>query len=324
MAPGSSDGLRLAFVIRAFPVGSEMHMFDQVTRLLDRGVDVRVFAFERGDETESSPKFADYGLAPRVTYVECPRGWRRRFARAWPKALRLARRQPLVLLRALNVLRYGRQALSLRLLYAADAVAGAEVDVVHCHFGPTAVEFVAVREVAGLDAPLVTSFYGSNVSRVFRNHGRHYYERLKQACSLYFVTSQDMQRRVVANGFPAERVRVLPEGADLHHSPFRLRALERNEELKIVALGHFIEKMGFDDLIRALAIVKREATRPVSCLLVGAGPLEGDLRRLCAALGVDDIVRFVSFLPADETMALVVDAHLLVQPSKIAADGDMD
>ena len=191
---GSSDQLRLAFVIRAFPVVSEMHMFDQVTRLLDRGVDVRIFAFERGDDTQSSRKFADYGLASRVTYVDCPRGWRRRFARAWPKALRLARRQPLVLLRTLNVLRYGRQALSLRLLYAADAVAGAEVDFIHCHFGPTAVEFVAVREVAAL----------------------------------------------------------------------------------------------------------------------------------CAALGVDDIVRFVSFLPAAETMALVDDAHLLVQPSKMAADGDMD
>ena len=38
------------------------------------------------------------------------------------------------------------------------------------------------------------------------DEGAHYNDELKDACSLYFVMSEDMRRRVIDHGLPADRV----------------------------------------------------------------------------------------------------------------------
>ncbi len=168
-----------------------------------------------------SKTYFDYEMASRVVYLDYPLPWVRRIRAAWPKAMRLASRHPRVLMRLLNVPRFGLWTLSLKLLYWAEPLAGKQYDVIHCHFGTVARDFVKVREVAMLDAPLVTSFYGVDVSRVFRDQPRNYYDDLKKVCSLYFVMSADMKTRVVEHGFPAEQVRVQPVSVRVEDYPLQ-------------------------------------------------------------------------------------------------------
>jgi colanic acid/amylovoran biosynthesis glycosyltransferase len=314
--------LRVAFVVDVFPVVSETFIIDQVAQLLDRGVEVEIFSFNRGDEANVSHQFFDYDMAHRVRYLEYPLGWVSRFLNALPRALALVR-HPRTLLRALNVVRYGRTALALKLLYWSEPLVGREFDVVHCHFGTVAREFVWVREAVGIRAKLVTSFYGVDVSRVFRTESPGYYERLKRACSLYFVMSNDMRRRVVEHGFPEDQVQVHPVSVDVSSYPFRIRTLASDEDLRLVAVGRLVEKKGFDDLIRALAIA-RTGTPRITCTVVGGGPLEIELRRLVDSLALQETVRFTGLLPMEEVVEILDRGHVLVQPSKTAADGDME
>ncbi len=316
--------LRVAFVVGIFPVVSETFVIDQVAELLERGVAVEIFSFNRGDQENVSRRYFEHDMAARTTYLDYPLGWGRRFVHAWPRIIRLARARPALLRRILNPLRYGRWALSLKLLYWAEPFSGRDFDVVHCHFGTVARDFVPVHDALGLNAPLVTTFYGIDVSKVFREESPRFYDELKRACSRYFVMSEDMKRRVVASGFPPEQVHVHPVSVAVEGYPFKIRTLADGDELRLMAVGRFVEKKGFDDLLRALAIVKERASRPVSCVIVGGGPLEPELHELSVSLGLDDVVRFAGLRPVEEVVQLFTDMHLLVQPSKTAADGDME
>jgi colanic acid/amylovoran biosynthesis glycosyltransferase len=308
-----------------FPLVSETFVIDQVAGLLDRGVEVDVYSFSVGDEANVSQRYFDYDMRSRVTYLDYPLGKFSRFVRVWPRVWRLLVRQPRSLLHAVNVRRHGLWALSLKLLYWTEPLAGKRYDVVHCHFGTVARNFVHVRETAGLGAtPLVTTFYGVDVSRVLASDGSHYYDELKDVCSLYFVMSEDMRRRVVEGGFPADRVCVHPVGVDLEAHPFHLRTIEDGQELSVLAVGRLIEKKGFDDLLRAIGLLRQQVARRLSCVIVGAGPLDSELRLLAQSLEIEDLVRFEGAQPVERVVELMHDAHVLVAPSKTAADGDME
>ena len=92
--------------------------------------------------------------------------------------------------------------------------------------------------------------------------------------------SEDMKQRLVVHGFPEERIRVHPVSIDVKGYRFHTRRLADGQPLQVVGVGRLVEKKGFDDLLRAMAIVKERSSRPVSCALVGGGPLEEELRRL--------------------------------------------
>jgi colanic acid/amylovoran biosynthesis glycosyltransferase len=323
-ADGGRSDLRIAFVVAVFPLVSETFIIDQIADLDDRGIHVDVYSFTRGDEEYVSQRYFDHDMASRVRYLDYPLPWLARLRAAFPKAFRLARRDARMFLRALDVRRYGRDALSLKLLHWAEPLAGEDYDVVHCHFGTVARDFVRVHEAAGITGGLVTTFYGVDVSKIFVDRPADYYDRLKDACSLYFVMSEDMKRRVVAHGFPADQVRVHPVSIDVDGYPFAVREVDEVEELRLVSVGRFVEKKGFDDLLRALAIVRDRSARPVTCSIVGGGPLEPELRALHESLGLDGVARFEGYLPVEKLIDHFADKHVLVQPSKTAANGDME
>jgi colanic acid/amylovoran biosynthesis glycosyltransferase len=320
----SARDLRVAFVVDIFPLVSETFIIDQIADLDDRGVRVDIYSMTRGDEAFVSKRYFDHEMGSRVRYLDYPLPWLRRAAAALPKAGRLAVRYPRTLLRALDVRRYGSDALALKLLHWAEPVAGRDYDVVHCHFATVAREFVRVREVAGITGELVTTFYGVDASKVFVDRPSDYYDRLKETCSVYFVMSEDMKRRVVAHGFPAEQVHVHPVSIEVEQYPFAVREIGPGEELRLVSVGRFVEKKGFDDLLRALSIVKERSGRPVSCSIVGGGPLEEELLELESSLALDGVVRFEGYLPVEQLIGHLADKHVLVQPSKTAANGDME
>jgi colanic acid/amylovoran biosynthesis glycosyltransferase len=316
--------MKVAFVVGIFPAVSETFVIDQIAALRDRGVEIEVFAFIRGETEHVSRKYFEYEMDSMTTYLEHPSAWGRRWLLAWPIAARLAVKNPKLLLRSMNVLRFGRDALSLRVLYWSAPFHEAQFDLVHCHFGVVGRNFVLVHEAARLDARLVTSLYGFDVSQVFRDEPSDYYDRLKAACSLYFVMSNDMRRRVIERGFPEDRVVVHPVSVDVGSYPFRLRQLGDSDALRLLAVGRLVEKKGFDDLLRALAIVRDRTKRPVTCEIIGGGELESELHELSASLGLEEIVNFRGYASVEQVIEAFTHAHVLVQPSKTAANGDME
>lgn len=129
----------------------------------------------------------------------------------------------------------------------------------------------------------------------------------------------DMAARLVALGTDADRVAVLPMGADTERVRSAGVGVSR-EPGRLLFAGRLVEKKGVAVLLRALQLLP--AGLEWSLDVVGDGPLAADLRRQSA--GLDRPVRFLGQLGADELSRLMHASEVVVVPSVTAASGDQD
>lgn len=110
--------------------------------------------------------------------------------------------------------------------------------------------------------------------------------------------------RVVPFGIHVERYAPTPEHVARADA---LRA--RHDRPLVLFVGRFIYYKGVDVLVRAMADVDAD------CVLVGAGPLEGELRELATALGISERISFVPPVSDEELAAYFRAADVFCLPS---------
>lgn len=110
--------MRIAFLVDVFPSLSETFILSQITGLRDLGQEVEIFAGMRPVSPLVHPEVEAYGLLKHTHYIhDLPSGRVNRAASAARHFGPLLRSSPRALLRSLNVMRYGAEALSLRLFF---------------------------------------------------------------------------------------------------------------------------------------------------------------------------------------------------------------
>ncbi len=230
------------------------------------------------------------------------------------------------MLKIFNFKKYRHDVLLLKLLFWVEPFIGKKFDLVHCHFGPAANAngFLIIKEILGLRQKIVTSFYGWDVSLLFKQKPANYYDKLKRESSLFFVMSHNMKDRLVEKGFEQNKIRVLPVGIDVKSYPYKERVFHDGELIKIISVGRFVEKKGFDDLLKALAIVKEKSKRLFKCYIIGGGALKDKLFNLTERLNLKDIVEYKGYMKIEDITNYFFDMHLFVQPSKTSRRGDME
>ncbi len=90
----------------------------------------------------------------------------------------------------------------------------------------------------------------------------------------------------------------------------------------VVAVGRLVEKKGFPHLIEAAAHLPQESLDKV--LIVGDGPMRGELQELIDAHELDGRVQLLGSLEPPVLRELLEQADLLCMPSVIASNGDRD
>lgn len=127
---------------------------------------------------------------------------------------------------------------------------------------------------------------------------------------------------LVQSGLPAERVfhigNFVPD--PVVATPAQLAGLRAEWQLPdgawvLFTLGRLIDIKGFDDLLRAVALLPREIDgRPWVLLIAGNGPLEAELKALTAQLKLENQVRWLGWQdPPDACYGL---ADVFVCPSR--------
>lgn len=92
---------------------------------------------------------------------------------------------------------------------------------------------------------------------------------------------------------------------------------------RVLAVGRFVRKKGFDVLIRALGLLRREGVT-IECVLIGDGPERAPLEALARSERVEHAVRFEGSRPNQAVRAAMRDADVFVLPCRVATDGDRD
>lgn len=190
----------------------------------------------------------------------------------------------------------------------------------HAHFGPMGCRALGARE--RLELPLVTTFYGFDLAFAEENPDwREPYRRLFERGDAFVCEGPFMAERLAGIGAPRERVRVVRIGLDLAQFPFEPRRPAR--PLVVIQTGRFSEKKGFDLSVRAFARARPEMPE-AELWLVGDGEERPRLEALVEELAVGDSVRFLGMLSHAEYRAAMAGAHVGIQPSRTASDGDTE
>ena len=95
-------------------------------------------------------------------------------------------------------------------------------------------------------------------------------------------------------------------------------------ERVVVAVGRLVPKKGFGDLVEAVALLRERGAAPQRTIIVGEGPLRGELEARIAELGLGDVVELTGARAPEEVRGLLERAAVLAMPCVVAPDGDRD
>ncbi|MEZ5615218.1 MAG: glycosyltransferase [Rhodocyclaceae bacterium] len=185
---------------------------------------------------------------------------------------------------------------------------------VHAHWiVPQGIVLAAARALSRTTSITVCTAHGSDVSALRSGFWRRLRKWVAARCDRIVAVSETLKSQLVREGSFAERIAVIPMGADLRGlfvpdgSP-RSRA-------EILFVGRLVPGKGVDVLLNALPAIL--ARQPDAMLTVAGGGPEGEnLAGMARRLGVDQRVSFIGPVPHASLADHYRRAALLVLPSR--------
>jgi glycosyltransferase involved in cell wall biosynthesis len=145
---------------------------------------------------------------------------------------------------------------------------------------------------------------------------RRYRREVLAAADLFLATTERARDALLLEGAPPERVRVSGPGIDVDRfAVARTPVPPEDGGHLVLSVGRLVWEKGHQDLLRALAELRRAGRDDVRGLIVGQGPEEGRLRRYASDLGLDGVVRFAGSAPYEEMAGFYARASCLVLAS---------
>jgi len=321
--------VRVGYCLKMFPRFSETFVLNEILELERQGVDIQVFSMKTpgGEPLQAGAR----RVRAEVTYLPLPR--LRNVGVFLPPHARLFLRSPR---RYVGALRFAfgrgtREALEKFALAGLVAVQARRdgVQHLHAHFasGPA-----RLAKFASLLSGIPYSFTAHAKDLYWNGNAVRCTHKLKRRVRFarFVVTISEHNRTFIeSRGFHVKegKIRTVYNGVDLGRLEQRDGPSARarcGEPPLLLAVGRLIPKKGFDDLVRAAAVLRARGRR-CRVEIAGEGPERDALSALAASLGIADDVHLAGSVPLER---LVTDqysrAAALVIPAVIAEDGDRD
>ena len=318
--------MRIAFIVGRFPVISETFIVNQAIGLLKRGHEVDIFTHKIVETAKAHQDVADYGLLDR-TYLlpDISENLPLRVVKGIGLLGSNFIRAPRLTLKTLNFFQYGKQAISLWLLYTLllDPQHDYNYDIVHCQFGTVGFRGMAFRAMNCPAAKLVTIFRGHDISNFVQEQGDNVYDPLFKEGDYFLANCEFFKRRAISLGCPVEKIRIHGSGLDYSRFPFKIRQLPEDGVVRIATTGRLVEKKGIEYAIRGVAQALQQYPK-LEYTIIGEGVLRPDFERLIRSLGVEDSIKLIGKRSQSELIEVLAETHLFIAPSVTAANGNQD
>jgi len=166
---------------------------------------------------------------------------------------------------------------------------GCKADVLHAHqLYLDAVAALVAGRILGVPvvAKMVGASPGGDLDRLRRSAGGSFLLRFLRSLDAVIVPSPTCRTELLAAGFPAQRIHVIANGVDIslfcpEATPESTTPPLTREGPAVVFTGRLIEAKGLLELLEAWPLLLHEVP-DAHLVLVGSGPLEGEIRRRAA------------------------------------------
>ncbi len=311
--------MRVAVFIEAFPKLSETFVIDHITSLIDRGLEVDVFARRDSNETPQ-PAVGRYNLRARTHYASGNSRFDRvcKLARALllllicrPRCL-AALAGPAISVSKFDIIRISASVLASHRRY----------DIVHSHFGPNGILVARLRELGLLaEAKCVTTFHGYDVSSYVRQYSANVYAELFRSGDQFIAIGNEMKQRLIDMGCNAAKIAVIPMGVDV--TRLQPTTNKSTSGRQILSVGRLVEKKGHTYAIAAVSLLVL-LYPDLQYSIIGDGPLRDALEAQILEHGLARNVTLLGARSSDEVEAMLDKTDVFLTPSVTGADGDTE
>ncbi|MEZ6041368.1 MAG: glycosyltransferase family 4 protein [Planctomycetaceae bacterium] len=304
--------LKVGYVVKRYPRFSETFVVNEILAHEAAGLPIEIFSLRPPVDTH----FQD--LISRVrsplTYLSCGRI---RTNELWDAINRCAAVHPGTFVAMDGLQREDSLDVYCGLQLAIE-VEQRGINHLHAHFATSA---AAVARIAARLAGITYSIT-AHAKDIFHDSVSTEDLAVKIHDSSATVTVSDFNLRFLTRLFPHFRDRVVRIYNGMHLSDFPFQ-LPINRPARIVAVGRFVEKKGFGDLIDACAIL-RDRNVSFECILVGSGDLEHALAAQIQRQQLSSHVVLAGPCPQREVKHLIQNSAVMAAPCVLGADGNRD
>lgn len=310
-APVTLPG-RVGYVLKMYPRFSETFVVDELLAQEAAGTEVDVFSLRPPVDARFHAALARVRAG--VTWVPSSSV---RSGEAWQQLAQAADRLPGLPALWPELLRHDLRDV-LQAVEVATAVRERGLVHLHAHFGSVAT--TVARLAAGM----------AQVGYSFTAHAKDIFHssvddddlrtKLRDARAVVTVSDYNLAHLRGRFGADADRVVRVYNGIDLAAFGYREPAARARH---VVSVGRLVEKKGLRDLLDAVALLAADGD-PVTCDVVGSGPLHDELAAQVEALDLTGRVRLLGACTQDEVREHVARAAVFAAPCVVGSDGNRD
>ncbi len=210
-------------------------------------------------------------------------------------------------------------------LYFQHILKTRDVRLLHAHFGHNGVQAMKLLRQLKLPIPLVTTFYGADISRQDMVQPlREQYRQLFDYGTQFLVEGLYMKAALVQLGCPEHKIQIQPIAIPLDTIRFKERLPRGKDPVRLLFCGRFVEKKGLFYALSAIKKVWQQGNRNIRFCIIGDGLLKEDIRSFIDKNHMEEYVELPGFLRYDHYLKRVEEADIFIHPSITATDGDSE
>ncbi|HNW82923.1 MAG TPA: glycosyltransferase [bacterium] len=204
-------------------------------------------------------------------------------------------------------------------------IANGGYSLIHAHFGTGSIYALPFADSA--DLPLVVTFHGYDVP-ILKTYRRFFPEfwrywllsgKMFRRVDLFLAASDELNKMLVELGAPAEKVKTWRLGVEIPE----ISKLPERSGKRIIMVGRFVEKKGFEYAIEAFAKVIKSGADAVLDI-IGDGPLKNRYISMIKKLNIENKVIFHGVKKHREVLDMILNSDILLAPSVVATNGDRE
>ncbi|WP_210466236.1 glycosyltransferase [Rufibacter roseolus] len=318
--------MKVAVVVKKFPVLSETFIINHITSLIDKGVDVKILAYQKNISQPSHPQYVKYNLQEITTYSEfVPKS----------KIVRLLVFFKLLInnvffqnkfsfLKTLDVRKFGFKVLDLDLFFKAQfLVKEANFDIIHSHYGPIADDIRILKEIGLIKGKTIVSFHGydflkKDVLKRYKN-----YQKLFKEVNGVVANSLFTKDKLIDLGADPMRIEVIPviPSFEVIGSGNKINDHLDGHRFKILTVARLEEVKGVQYGIEAAFLFRNKFRVHIHYDIIGGGSCYNSLLQKIKDYNMEDSIFLHGPKSQDEIASYYQNADVFVLPSIIETQG---
>lgn len=322
--------MKILFFVSQFPCTSETFVLNQVTSMIDKGHDVRIYSYGAADKNCNHKDIEKYNLLSKTIYMDMqvPQSHIKRLFKIIPSILSLYIKYGLKIFKLSNP-KYGdiKKSKNLMQYYIAQRFLSLDwaPDAIVSHFGDNGIIITALRNasIIPLRTKCFTYFHAHEICRMSIKDTSNFYKAIFNKYDILLPINHLWKKQLIAAGANPCNVKVLRMGVDLMRFNY-IETNNINDTINILMVGRLCGQKGYEFAIKGVSEYTKITKKKISFKIIGQGELDNKLKSLVRELNASDYIHFLGAQPQQIVAEEMQKANIFILPSVTDDNGFME